>query len=61
MHLGVILMALQMMKRPPATPLPADQQELLEIIQRAAKAIEALLTSPTGESRKKGGKSSKET
>jgi signal transduction histidine kinase len=43
MHLGVILMALQMVARPPTTPLTPDQQELINIIQRAAKSMEALL------------------
>jgi light-regulated signal transduction histidine kinase (bacteriophytochrome) len=43
MHLGVILMALQMLSRPPTTPLTPDQQELTEIVRRAAKAMEALL------------------
>jgi K+-sensing histidine kinase KdpD len=46
MHLGVILMALQMLSRPPTTPLTPDQQELAEIIRRAAKAMEALLVNP---------------
>ncbi len=46
MHLGVILMALQMLSRPPTTPLTPDQQELAEIIRRAAKAMEALLVKP---------------
>jgi hypothetical protein len=43
MHLGVILIALQMISRPPTSPLTSDQQELIEIIRRAAKAMEALL------------------
>jgi signal transduction histidine kinase len=43
MLLGVILMALQMLSRPPTTPLTPDQQELTEIVRRAAKAMEALL------------------
>ncbi len=54
MHLGVILMALQMISRPPSTPLPPDQQELIEIIKRAAKAMEALLDKSTAETKKKG-------
>ncbi len=41
MHLGVILMALQMLSRPPTTPLQADQQELIDIINRATKAMQA--------------------
>jgi light-regulated signal transduction histidine kinase (bacteriophytochrome) len=53
MHLGVILMALQMLKRAPATPLQTDQSELLEIIHRAAKAMEALLAEPAGAPKKK--------
>ncbi|MGB7537927.1 MAG: histidine kinase dimerization/phospho-acceptor domain-containing protein [Anaerolineales bacterium] len=52
-HLGVILMALQMISRPPTPPLTPDQHELLEIIKRAAKAMEALLDKPeSGTSRK---------
>jgi light-regulated signal transduction histidine kinase (bacteriophytochrome) len=54
MHLGVILMALQMISRPPATPLSPDQQELIEIIKRAAKAMEALLDRSAAETKKKG-------
>ena len=54
MHLGVILMALQMISRPPSTPLSADQQELIDIIRRAAKAMEALLGGSPPESKKKG-------
>jgi hypothetical protein len=46
MHLGVILMALQMISRPPTTPLAPDQLELVEIVKRAAKAMEALLDNP---------------
>jgi hypothetical protein len=46
MHLGVILMALQMVARPPAAPLSPDQQELVDIIKRAAKAMETLLEKP---------------
>jgi hypothetical protein len=46
MHLGVILMALQMISRPPTTPLSPDQQEFLDIIRRATKAMEALLEKP---------------
>lgn len=46
MHLGVILIALQMISRPPTTPLSPDQQEFLDIIRRATKAMEALLEKP---------------
>jgi len=53
MHLGVILMALQMLSRPPMTPLQADQQELIDIIQRATKAMKDLLDNPPARSRKK--------
>ena len=53
MHLGVILMALQMISRPPNTPLSPDQQELIDIIKRAAKAMEALLEKTAPETRKK--------
>jgi hypothetical protein len=53
MHLGVILMALQMINRPPTTPLQADQQELVDIMKRAAKSMEALLESSGGTGRKK--------
>jgi hypothetical protein len=52
MHLGVILMALQMINRPPTSPLQADQQELVDIMKRAAKAMEALMET-SGDSRKK--------
>jgi hypothetical protein len=54
MHLGVILMALQMVSRPPTTPLTPDQQELVDIIRRAAKAMESLLgkSVPTAGSKK---------
>jgi hypothetical protein len=54
MHLGVILMALQMLARPAASPLPAEQQELIDIIRRAAKAMEALLEKPVPEKKKPG-------
>jgi light-regulated signal transduction histidine kinase (bacteriophytochrome) len=53
MHLGVILMALQMITRPPTTPLQPDQQELIDIIRRAAKAIQTLLDAPNATSQKK--------
>jgi len=53
MHLGVILMALQMISRPPSSPLSPDQQELIEIIKRASKAMETLLDIPASETRKK--------
>jgi hypothetical protein len=46
MHLGVILMALQMITRPPSAPLQSDQKELIEIMQRAAKSMEAILDNP---------------
>jgi hypothetical protein len=46
MHLGVVLMALQMLSRPPTTPLTPDQKELTDIIRRAAKAMEAMLVKP---------------
>jgi len=53
MHLGVILMALQMISRPPTKPLAPDQQELADIIKRAAKAMEALLVKPETGTKKK--------
>jgi hypothetical protein len=53
MHLGVILMALQMISRPPATPLSSDHQELFDIIKRAAKAMEALLDKSAQEPKKR--------
>jgi K+-sensing histidine kinase KdpD len=53
MHLGVILMALQMISRPSAAKLPPEQQELIDIIHRAAKAMESLLEKPASEARKK--------
>jgi hypothetical protein len=53
MHLGVILMAVQMISRPPTTPLTPDQQELLEIIKRAAKAMENLLAKPDSIAKRK--------
>ncbi len=46
MHLGVALMALQMLTRPPTTPLQADQQELIDILKRATKAMQELLDTP---------------
>jgi|WetSurMetagenome_2_1015567.scaffolds.fasta_scaffold503991_2 hypothetical protein len=46
MHLGAILMALQMLTRPPTEPLTADQQELVDIIQRASKSIQTILDTP---------------
>jgi hypothetical protein len=46
MHLGTILMALQMLTRPPTAPLSADQQELVDIIQRAAKSTLSTLDTP---------------
>jgi hypothetical protein len=46
MHLGTILMALQMLTRPPTEPLTPDQQELLDIIQRAAKSLQGILDTP---------------
>jgi hypothetical protein len=53
MHLGVILMALQMISRPPTTPLQADQQELVEVMKRAAKAMVSLIETPHPAGRKK--------
>jgi hypothetical protein len=53
MHLGVILMALQMISRPPTSPLSPEQQELFDIIQRAAKAMETLLGKPAVPFKKK--------
>jgi hypothetical protein len=53
MHLGVILMALQMVSRPPTTPLTPDQQELVDIIQRAAKAMESILEKPASAAKRK--------
>jgi light-regulated signal transduction histidine kinase (bacteriophytochrome) len=53
MHLGVVIMALQMLSRPPTTPLQADQQELIDIIQRATNAMKELLDNPPARSRKK--------
>ena len=53
MHLGVILMALQMISRPPTTPLHPDQQELIDIIQRAVKSMQDILESPTSRSKKR--------
>jgi light-regulated signal transduction histidine kinase (bacteriophytochrome) len=53
MHLGVILMATQMMSRPPAAPLTDDQQELIDIIKRAAKSMEALLDEAASGAKKK--------
>jgi hypothetical protein len=53
MHLGVILMALQMVARPPTTPLSPDQQELVDIIKRAANAMESILKKSVPEQRKK--------
>jgi signal transduction histidine kinase len=52
MHLGVILMALQMLSRPTPTALPPEQQELIEIIRRAAKAMETLLDKPADTKKK---------
>jgi hypothetical protein len=46
MHLGVVLMGLQMLTRPPTTPLQADQQELIDIITRATNALQVLLDAP---------------
>jgi hypothetical protein len=53
MHLGVILMALQMVSRPPTTPLTPDQQELVDIIRRAAKAMESILGKPVSSTGRK--------
>jgi hypothetical protein len=46
MHLGTILMALQMLTRPPTEPLSPDQQELVDIIYRAAKSLQTILDTP---------------
>ncbi len=53
MHLGVILIALQMVSRPPTTPLTPDQQEFIDILKRAAKAMEAILARPEPGPKKK--------
>ncbi len=53
MHLGVILIALQMISRPPTTPLTPDQQEFIDILKRAAKAMEAVLTKPEAGTKRK--------
>ena len=53
MHLGVILIALQMISRPPTTPLTPDQQEFIDILKRAAKAMEAILARPNPGLKKK--------
>ncbi|MBN2085930.1 MAG: hypothetical protein JW748_11980 [Anaerolineales bacterium] len=53
MHLGVILMALQMISRPPTTPLTPSQLELVNVIRRAAKAMEALLDKPESGAKRK--------
>jgi|WetSurMetagenome_2_1015567.scaffolds.fasta_scaffold139328_2 hypothetical protein len=52
-HLGVVLIALQMISRPPTTPLTDDQQELIDIIKRATKSMQALLDKPVTGTRKK--------
>jgi light-regulated signal transduction histidine kinase (bacteriophytochrome) len=53
MHMGVILMALQMLSRPPTTPLHPDQQELIDIINRASTSMQDLLDKPPAQPRKK--------
>jgi hypothetical protein len=53
MHLGVILIALQMISRPPTTPLTPDQQEFIDILKRAAKAMETILARPEPGPKKK--------
>jgi len=53
MHLGVVLMALQMLSRPPTTPLHPDQQELIDIIKRASKSMQDLLDKPPARPKKK--------
>jgi len=53
MHLGVILMALQMISRPPCAPLSTDQHEMIEIIKRAAKAMEKILEKSPSSAKKK--------
>jgi light-regulated signal transduction histidine kinase (bacteriophytochrome) len=53
MHLGVILMAVQMISRPPTNSLTPEQQEMTDIIKRAAKAMEALLEKPESVAKRK--------
>lgn len=53
MHLGVVLMALQMLSRPPTTPLQPDQRELIDIISRATKSMQDLLDNPPSRTGKK--------
>lgn len=60
MHLGVILMALQMISRPPTTPLHPDQQELIDIIKRATKSMQELLETPPSRPRRKAATKSRE-
>jgi hypothetical protein len=61
MHLGVMLMALQMLSRPPTTPLHPDQQELIDIIKRATKSMQDLLENPPSSPRKKAASKSRES
>jgi light-regulated signal transduction histidine kinase (bacteriophytochrome) len=60
MHLGVIYMAVQMISRPPTTPLHPDQQELIDIIKRAAKSMQDILETPPSRSKKKGNTKNRE-
>jgi light-regulated signal transduction histidine kinase (bacteriophytochrome) len=53
MHLGVILMAVQMISRTPTNSLTPEQQEMTDIIKRAAKAMEALLEKPESVAKRK--------
>jgi light-regulated signal transduction histidine kinase (bacteriophytochrome) len=53
MHLGVMVMALQMLTRPPTTPLQPDQKELIDIIQRATKSLQDLVDNPPSPTIKK--------
>ena len=53
-------MALQMISRPPTTPLHPDQQELIDIIKRATKSMQDILESPPPQSKKKGNSKSRE-
>jgi hypothetical protein len=46
-------MGLQMLTRPPTTPLQADQQELIDIITRATKAMQVLFDAPPAQPKRK--------
>ncbi len=52
MHLGVVLMAAQMISRPSFGPLTGEQRELIDIIKRAAKAMETVLDESSGTRKK---------